>query len=433
MRRRHDLEDSRSTRGRFFTSWAMLAVLSVGSVEAIAQGGGQPPKPNKPKPEKPPPPDPPNDGKAPKPDAPDKPDKPTEPDRFPGLSRHGERLDQKEFGRRPETPPRPLAVDPRLKWGIRLDAGVRAAALLDGRNVFTATEAGTFSAHSLQDGAVVWSATMPSGASTRGVLIGERWVVPLKNGELVAIDAANGAVKNSSRAAGPIEAPLGIDVAGNRIVVATAGGELVAVDAGTFAITSRFPGIPGLRLGAPLVSGDRAWVADSRGMVRWIDLSSGRALWEQQLFGAVAAPLVLVPGAAPLVVAGTLGGEVFALDGKTGREVWKASGYAAFVGACVRNAEIIAVFANQRLFRLDSRTGRVIEDRTLRDLPRGAPLVAGSTLLVPCSGGRLESFDSTFRSQEALLLGSEVLDLGGAGSAIVLTTESGDLYRLEGT
>lgn len=412
----------------------LLAVAGAASV-AFAQGD-KPPKPGKPKPGKPvvpEPPEPPYDGKAPKPDAPDKPKKAAEPERFPGLSRHGERLDEREFGRRPPTPAQPLADDPRLKWGIRLDGSVRGAAIQDGQRVYACTDGGALSAFSLIDGALAWSVPLGSGAVARIARLGDRLIVPLKNGQLVAVDLANGGVRNSTRAAGPIETEVGVDEIGKRVVAASSAGELLVLDAATFAVTARFPGIPGIRLGAPLVAGDRAFVVDARGMVRGIDLATGRAVWERQLFGAVSVPAMYVPAATPLVVVGTAGGELFAIDAKSGREAWKAMGYAPFVGACARGGEIVAAFANRRLFRFDARTGRALEDRTLREIPSGPPIAAGGSLLVPCIGGRIETFDATFRSLDALLLGSEVLAPSATGTAIVLTTESGDLYRFEET
>lgn len=414
-------------------AWIVVSLFVVTGA-SFAQGGN---KPNKPKPGKPvvpdPPPEKPNDGKAPKPDAPDKPTKPGEPDRPPGQSRHAEREEARAFGRRPGTPAIPLVDDPRLKWGVRLSGVARAAAIHDGANLYVCTASGTLSAHALGDGVEVWSVSLGSGATARPTFAGDRLVIPLRNGQIVAIDKTTGSVKNTTRNSGPVDVALAAAAGGTRIVSSTAQGDLVVLDAQTFGLVTRFGGIPGLSLGVPTIDAETTLVSDSSGLVRSIDLKTGRAKWEQQLYSAVATPLLLVPGAPTQVIVGTAGGDLFALDATTGKERWKTKGYSAYVGAALRGKELVVAFANRRLMRLDAATGKLIEERTLRDPPVSPPIVAGSTLLVPCASGRIETFDASFRALDALLLGSEILEIDSSKAPLVFTTEDGDVYRFEET
>jgi outer membrane protein assembly factor BamB len=80
---------------------------------------------------------------------------------------------------------------------------------------------------------------------------------------------------------------------------------------------------------------------------------------------------------------GTLGGQLYSFDARTGRQLWLRN-LAAPVSAPViaQGNELYVGTVNEKLFRLSQQTGEVLSEATLEGAVSGAPVVAGSLLLV---------------------------------------------------
>jgi len=146
--------------------------------------------------------------------------------------------------------------------------------------------------------------------------------------EIVALRASNGVVEW-----GPIQ--LGEDsgrivggstIAGELLLVPSGDGRLYARDISDGSAVWTFPAEFDEPLehpiwAAPAVEGERVYFTSMDHNVYSVDLAQGRQLWmaDRDLRGAIADSPVLVDN---LLLAGTLGKELIALDSDRGREAW---------------------------------------------------------------------------------------------------------------
>lgn len=113
------------------------------------------------------------------------------------------------------------------------------------------------------------------------------------DGDIVAFDAATGALRWRAQAKGELSAVVGSD--GRHAAVVTTNNELQVFDQGKWLWTAR---LPGRVITAPLVAGERVFIQAVDRSVRGYDVLDGRWLWQYQR-----------PGGEPLALAtsGVLG------------------------------------------------------------------------------------------------------------------------------
>ena len=239
----------------------------------------------------------------------------------------------------------------------------------------------------------------------------ERWRVPLRDADAVAIVRSGDSVLAISRDAerGPVD-PDSIPSGGRT-------GHVRAFDAatGTLRWSRRVPGVP---LGAPAIAGGTGYFETIAGQIVAIDLGTGRVEWEAGTEVPSARPLVASDG---LVFAPGLR----AFDGTTGAVRWAAGERAAPIAA-----QPGVVFASwgeeQNLAALDTATGAV---KWLFEPgePAGivVPVVDGP-LLVGTASGILHALDAaTGTPLWHMPLGWQGLNLLVAGDTVVASTSSG--------
>jgi outer membrane protein assembly factor BamB len=149
---------------------------------------------------------------------------------------------------------------------------------------------------------------------------------------------------------------------------------------------------------APAAEGERVFVAGRGGDVLALQGASGKTLWRTR----TKAELTGGPGAGQgLVVVGTADGGVIALDAVTGTQRWtaKVGGEVLSAPAVSESAVIVRTVAG-RLLALSPADGKEIwrEDQQIPRLTlRGAaaPVVAGSTTICGFDNGRVLAVDTT--------------------------------------
>jgi len=149
---------------------------------------------------------------------------------------------------------------------------------------------------------------------------------------------------------------------------------------------------------APAAEGERVFVAGRGGDVLALQGASGKTLWRAR----TKAELTGGPGAGQgLVVVGTADGGVIALDAVTGTQRWtaKVGGEVLSAPAVSESAVIVRTVAG-RLLALSPADGKEIwrEDQQIPRLTlRGAaaPVVAGSTTICGFDNGRVLAVDTT--------------------------------------
>lgn len=233
-------------------------------------------------------------------------------------------------------------------------------------------------------------------------------------GELVALDAANGAVRWRQRFASPMaSAPT---VLGQTAFVTARDGSLaaVAIDSGKIVWTnSATPGRKAV-LGAasPAVTERLAVFPMASGELVAFELKDGTPVWRAAVSGQnaalAAAQVADVTGdpvvANGLIYAGTQGGRMVAVDADDGLRVWSAN-EGAVSAPLVVGGSVFSVNENNQIIRLDAQSGEVIwrhdmpyftKDKAKKRKAIHAqfgPVLAGGRLAVAGADGFLRLFD----------------------------------------
>ncbi len=333
--------------------------------------------------------------------------------------------------------------------------GNRVAAspvVADGR-VFVMDAGSQVSAVSTQ-GSLQWSTDLTAAFDRGGQVSGGglaaangRVYVATGYGEVVALDAASGAVVWRQRLESPATgAPL---IEGDTVYVGGRDGGAFAIDAGTGRVRWTTLGVPsgsGMIGGsAPAVAGELVLFPQASGEITAARRDTGERVWVAGLAGqrvgrAYAQAVGDITGD-PVVVgdtvfAGTAAGRTAALNAETGLTLWNVA-EGALNPALVVGGSVFVVNDENRLVRLDAGSGEVI---WAVDMPywttekirkrkgivaQFGPVLAGGRLVVVGSDGQLRLFDPT---DGALVGGAEVP--GGAVSSVALA--GGMLYVMGG-
>jgi outer membrane protein assembly factor BamB len=341
-----------------------------------------------------------------------------------------------------------LSSAPQRLWSVTIGAKntkrarISASPVVSGGRVFTMDSAGKVAAVSTSGG-LLWQVSLPAefdrgdtGAGGGLAVEGKRLFVTTGDGELVALDAASGAVLWRQRFDTPTTgAPA---VSGNAVyAIGSDGGAMaVAADSGkvlwTVEGTTTSAGMIGSASPAvsdglvlfPFASGEIAGVDAKTGEKKWIAAVAGQRLGRAYAaLGDVTGDPVVTGG---VVYAGTAAGRTIAADASTGTRKWVAT-EGALNPPLVVGGSVFVVNDQAQLVRLDAATGEVI---WAADMPyfvkdkakklkaiyaHYGPVLAGGRIVVASSDGMLRLFDPT----NGTMVGSADIP-GGAASAPAL-------------
>lgn len=157
--------------------------------------------------------------------------------------------------------------------------------------------------------------------------------------------------------------------------------------------TSIGAGLPKLKLGlAPVVDGQRLYVANGKGTVLALDARTGKQLWEQHLKALLSGG----PGAgSDLVLVGTASGAVIALDAAHGTQRWRTQLNSEILSAPVVSGDLVAVrTVDGKLFGLAASDGKqrwVADQQVPRLTLRGTspPIISGDYVIAGFDNGRM--------------------------------------------
>lgn len=179
------------------------------------------------------------------------------------------------------------------------------------------------------------------------------------------------------------------------------------------------------------VSGNRLFFAseDLKGNAYAIDATRGKQVWERRV-GPVRHALALVDDA---VYLGTLTGQVFSLDARTGSVRWQTriGRPTSFAPVLTGDALLVATSADT-LYRLDARTGRILERVAMGGTASADPLLLNNRLYVPLHDSEVITYDaSTLKELSRTATTSPVLSSPQAiGTEVFVLTQASELYRL---
>lgn len=347
-----------------------------------------------------------------------------------------------------------LSAAPARVWSVAIGSGnsrknrISAAPVVADGRVFTMDSAAVVQATST-GGAVIWQADLTAefdrggGASGGGLATaGGRVYATTAYGELVALDAATGAVVWRQRLDSPVTgAPA---VADGIVYAAGRDGSGWAVAADTGRVKWTVPGAVGATgvLGAagPSVGANLVLFPFANGSITAALKVSGVQVWQApvtgQRVGRAYGGLTDITGDAVILgdvtYAGTASGRTAAFDTSSGERIWTAV-EGALNPPLVVGGSVFLVNDENRLVRLDAATGEPVwaidmpyftKDKPKRRkaiIPHFGPVLAGGRLAVVSGDGQLRLFNP---ADGALVGGAEIP--GGAASAPALA--GGTLY-----
>lgn len=352
-----------------------------------------------------------------------------------------------------------LSATPRLAWSARIGAGssrknrIGAAPVVADGRIFT-IDAGVGVTATATSGATLWSTDLTAGFDKGGGLsagglatAGNKVFASTGYGELVALDAASGAVLWRQRVDAPISGAPATD--GAVVYVSGRDGSAWAVDAADGKVIWQVAGTPGtaayVGTAAPSV-GERAVIFPSAGgdLMAVLKIGGGTKIWQASLAGKrLGRAYALTPDvtgdaviAGKTLFAGSGSGRTVAMSASSGERIWSA-GEGALGPVAVAGGSIFLVSDEAKLVRLDATTGDVIwsvalpyftKDKIKRRkgiFAHYGPVMAGGRIIVVSSDGLLRSFDPTDGS---LVYSAEI----PGGAAAQPAVAGGTLYVVGG-
>lgn len=153
----------------------------------------------------------------------------------------------------------------------------------------------------------------------------------------------------------------------------------------------------GYNMLVPAIDGEHIYAADVTGVVKAIDRTTGKVLWDQDLELPVSGAIGAGYG---LVLLGTLKGQVVALDQSSGEEKWRAQVTSEVLAPPQTNGDVVVVQTqDDRLIGFDATTGNQlwIHESTPAVLTlrgTGAPLLTNQLVVAGLSTGKVIALDA---------------------------------------
>jgi len=364
---------------------------------------------------------------------------------------------------RHDAPHAALSSAPQLGWAVNIGQGssrknrIAAAPVVQGGRVF-AMDAGSTVTAVATSGAALWSVDLTAefdrggGVSGGGLAAADgRLYVTTTYGEVVALDAAGGAILWRQRVDAPaVGAPA---VADGMVYVIGRDGSAWAVGADDGKVKWQVFGSPGkagyLGTAAPTV-GDRAVIFPSNAgdLMAVLRIGGGTKVWQSSLagkrLGRAYASVYDVTGDAALVggtlYTGTGAGRMVAMEASSGTQVWSAD-EGAMGPPAVAGGSVFVVNDEARLVRLDAATGATVwsvempyyvAEKTIKRKAITAhygPVLAGGRLWVASGDGALRGFSPVDGSltHQADLPGGAATQPAVAGGTLYVVSAKGQL------
>ncbi|WP_309663396.1 PQQ-binding-like beta-propeller repeat protein [Tabrizicola sp.] len=320
-----------------------------------------------------------------------------------------------------------LSATPVRIWSAKIGSGssrknrIAAAPVVAGGRIFT-MDAGTAVTATSTAGATLWSVDLTAGFDAGGGLsggglaaAGNSVFVTTTYGEVVALDAASGAVQWRQRVDAPATGAPATD--GDAVYVSGRDGSAWAIDASTGKVIWQVVGTPGkagyLGSAAPTV-GDRAVIfpTNAGDLMAVLKIGGGTKIWQASLAGKrLGKAFAFTPDitgdaviSGKVLVAGTGAGRTVAMSASSGERIWSA-GEGALGPVVLVGGSVFLVNDEARLVRLDAETGAVIWSVempyfTTEKLKKRkgiyahyGPVLAGGRIMVVSSDGLLRAFN----------------------------------------
>ena len=251
------------------------------------------------------------------------------------------------------------------------------------------------------------------------------------DGDFFCVDAVTGKQQWKFTTDGEISS--GANFAGDNILFGSGDEHLYCVSkAGNEVWKYKVPGGP--VNGSPVVAGNRTFAAGCDSNLHIIDLDKGKQVAKLDLGSQIGASAA---AAGDLLYVGTISSNEFlAIDAKKAEVVWKFQaprGANAFYASAALTDKLVVVGSqDRRIWALDRRTGMDVWSFPTDKIVKGSAVIVGTRVFVGSMDSRLYALDLA----KGTLL--QKIDLGGpisaspavSGGYLVIGTEKGAIYCL---
>lgn len=281
----------------------------------------------------------------------------------------------------PVDPPRTEKEDPvqrivalDARWTLAFDSAPSASAGYDQHAAYVPLKGGELVAVDLDSGKVRWKVELATAFSPA---TGDGLVFAAGDAIVLAYEERTGTTTWRTPVDGPLAAPVYFDA--GTLLVTRMDGELVALNAQDGAVLWR------RQVGAPLLvepaaAGDRFFVALEDGRVLALARDSGEPAWTYTIPDPITGMLALDDQ----LIVGTRGNRLYSLGMAKGRALWQQKAGADISGAAVADEDHIYFTALDNLLRaLNRRNGNLLWMAKLPSRPAGGPVRTGNVVIVP--------------------------------------------------
>jgi outer membrane protein assembly factor BamB len=269
------------------------------------------------------------------------------------------------------------------RWSVAFPTPPAASAAFDATTAYVPLRGGELVAVDLDHGLVRWRTSLATAVTPA---TGEGLVFAASAEAIEARDGATGEIRWRSALAGGAAAPL--YWMRGWLLASTPGGDLVAFRSADGAEIWRQP--MGATLAVPPVLAlDRLCLALSDGRFLAIELASGTTVWSRTVPGRITGVLSLPEQ----LVFGTTENAVESADVKTGRERWRWRVGGDVVGAPFADARRIYFVSRDNMVRaVDRRSGNLRWTASIPSRPAGGPFMVSDVVMIPLVSTSIQGF-----------------------------------------
>ena len=275
-----------------------------------------------------------------------------------------------------------MALDAR--WVAAFETLPAAAPGFDARTAFVPLKGGQLVAIDLNRGTVRWRSDVATAFTPA---TGEGLVFTVSEQTIEARDAATGETRWQTPLPGGAAAPLYWDT--GWLLASTTAGDLAAFRASDGTLVWR------RQLGAPLVASpgpalDRLFLPLADNRVVAVLLATGETVWERTFSAPVTALLALEDQ----LVFGTTAKEVMSIDLSRGRDRWTWTLGGDVAGSPAADEKRIYFASRDNILRaVDRKSGNLRWKAGLSSRPAGGPLRLNDLLMMPLVSNQILGFD----------------------------------------
>ena len=276
-----------------------------------------------------------------------------------------------------------VALDPR--WTVSFTSAPSAAAGYDQQFGYVPLKGGDLVAVDLNQGRIAW--TVPF-QTTSPPATGDGLVFAAGDGVITALEQRSGSTIWKTAIDSPLALGLYWDT--GWLLASTEAGDLLALHAQDGRVLWRQP-LASPLLVEPTPAGDRIYVALRDGRIAALALATGELAWTSPLNEPVTGMLAVEDQ----LFVGTRQNLLHSLSLRDGRIRWSQRAGADTAGAPVVDDRMVYFTALDNVVRaLDRRTGNMRWNKTLPSRPAAGPLRTGDVVLIPLVTNDISAFNA---------------------------------------